>query len=350
MTGNAGETATDTVTGSGTDDDGVALSDEDTAEVTFTDVRPTMTLSKTATPTSLDEPGGPVDFEIVVSNTSPEPITLTSLVDNQFGDLDGQGDCVVPQTIAASSSYTCVAPNLVTGDAGDVHVNQVSAAAEDDEGNLVTAQDTATVTIDDTVPTITVDKQVTPDTLPEPGGTVQIRVEVTNPSNEDVVVTSLTDSIHGSLSGQGTCGLPTTVIANGGTYVCSLDVAVTGEPGDVETDVVTVTGEDNEGNVVTDSDDASVTITDVLPAVHVDKQTVPSSRPEPGGDYDIVVTVRNDSAVDALTVTSLVDDPHGDLDGQAPAACPRPSPWAAATAARSLSRSWARPVTPSRTR
>jgi hypothetical protein len=46
--------------------------------VTFTDVLPTITVDKAADPTSLPEPGGPVEFTVVVTNNSSESVTLTS--------------------------------------------------------------------------------------------------------------------------------------------------------------------------------------------------------------------------------------------------------------------------------
>jgi len=326
VSGNAGQVVTDTITASGTDDDGVAVQTTGSANVTFTDVLPSMTIDKTASPLTLPEPGGSVDFTVLVSNTSSEPITLSTLVDNQFGNMNGQGSCSVPQVIPQGGSYSCTFPGDVLGDAGDAHVDRVTAIAHDDENHIITGQDDARVTLTDTIPSITLDKQVTPAQVPEPGGQVQIRVEITNPSNEDVIVSSLTDSIHGSLSGQGTCVLPTTVRANGGTYTCSLYVTVTGEPGYTETDTVVAAAHDNENNPVTASDNATVTIIDVLPTMTVDKQAVPSSRTEPGGTYDVVVAIRNTSTVDALLVTSIVDVPHGNLNGQGTCSVPQTIP------------------------
>ncbi len=63
--GDAGDIVTDTVTAGGTDDDGNAVGDDDSADVEVTDVLPAIGATKTPTPTSLPEPGG--DFTYLVS-------------------------------------------------------------------------------------------------------------------------------------------------------------------------------------------------------------------------------------------------------------------------------------------
>ena len=65
-------------------------------------------MTKTANPTSLPEPGGPVIFTVRVNNTSAvdsdHPDTWWTAI---HGNLNGQGTCSVPQTIPAGSFYQC---------------------------------------------------------------------------------------------------------------------------------------------------------------------------------------------------------------------------------------------------
>ncbi len=103
VSGNAGDTISDTVTADATDDDGNALSETAGASVDITDAPPSMMVTKSADPATIAEPGGPVQFSVSVENTSPEPITLSSLSDDVYGDLDGRGDCSLPQTIAVGA-------------------------------------------------------------------------------------------------------------------------------------------------------------------------------------------------------------------------------------------------------
>ncbi len=103
VSGNAGSTHTDTVTGTATNDAGTD-SDSDDATVTIDDVAPTVQVDKSADPTHLNEPGGTVTFTVDVKNTSNESVTLTDLVDDIYGDLlddagnNGSGTAPAPTT------------------------------------------------------------------------------------------------------------------------------------------------------------------------------------------------------------------------------------------------------------
>ena len=66
-------------------------------------------VTKTADPTSLPEPGGNAPrSRCRCKNTSAvDSVSITSLTDDVYGDLDGKGTCDVPQTIAAGATYSC---------------------------------------------------------------------------------------------------------------------------------------------------------------------------------------------------------------------------------------------------
>ena len=85
-----------------------------------------------------------------VNNIGDFSVDLTALTDNIYGNLHNQGTCVVPQTIAASGSYSCSFSADVNGNAGDSETDTVTATAEDDDGNSVQASDSATVSISGT--------------------------------------------------------------------------------------------------------------------------------------------------------------------------------------------------------
>src|SRR6185503_6498239 len=105
----------------------------------------------------------------------------------------------------------------------------------------------------------------------EPGGLVTFTVRVNNTSAVDsVTITSLTDDFHGNLNGQGTCSVPQTVVA-GGFYQCVFSAMVFGGAGNVETDIVTASGSDDDGGPVSGSDDATVTVTSALPGIQISK-------------------------------------------------------------------------------
>ena len=314
FTGNGGATLTDIVTATAVDDDGETATDNDDATVTITSVLPTIRVDKTANPLSRPEPGGTFTFSVVVTNTSSEPVRITSLTDDIYGNLNGRGTCAIGAVLQPGQTYSCSFSGNFTGDAGDSQTDTVTAVAVDNQNNPATATDVATVTITDVPPTISVDKTANPLSRPEPGGTFTFTVVVTNTSNEPVTITNLFDDVYGNLNGRGNCAVGAT-LAPGSSYSCSFNASFIGDAGDSQTDVVTVTAVDDEGTQVTDSDDAIVTITNVPPTIAVVKKADPTSLPAPGGDFTFTVTVTNTSN-EAVTITSLADDIYGNLNGQ----------------------------------
>jgi LPXTG-site transpeptidase (sortase) family protein len=322
VSGNAGDTHTDTVTAEISDDDGNTVSDAGSADVAIDDVTPSLNVTKTPDMTSIGEPGGNVIFTVGVQNTSPEAVTLDSLFDDVFGDLDGQGTCATGGSIAAGATYTCSFTGTVLGNAGDTHTDTVTAQVSDDELNTASDDDSADVTIDDVTPTLNVTKTPGVTSIDEPGGDVTFTVEVENTSPEAVTLDSLIDTVFGDLDGQGDCVVPQTIAA-GDTYSCTFTGAVSGNAGDTHTDTVTADVSDDEGNTVSDAGSASVDINDVASAIAVTKTASQTSLPVPGGSVDFTVRVDNTSPVDSVTITSLTDSVHGDLDGQGTCSVPQ---------------------------
>ena len=141
-----------TVTATAEDDDGNTDTAQATETVDFTDVLPDIAVTKTADVASVPETGGDVTYTFVVTNNGAESVTLTSLVDDIFGDISVE--CGLPQVIAAGGSYTCAITRTISGDFPGSHVNTVTATAEDDDGNTDTAQATETVDFSDVLPDI----------------------------------------------------------------------------------------------------------------------------------------------------------------------------------------------------
>jgi hypothetical protein len=278
---NGDETHENTVTATATDDDGNSDTATDSAIVTFTDVLPTITVTKTANPTSVPETGGNVEFTVVVTNNSAESVTLDAMTDSDFGDLDGKGDCATGGTIASGGSYSCSFTEFVSGDhSGPDHSNTVTATASDDDGNSDTATDSATVGFDDVLPDIDVSKTANKASVPETGGDVTFTVTVTNNNAEDVTLTSLTDDVFLNLNGKGDCATGGTIAGSGGTYSCSFTETLLGDAsGPDHTNTVTATASDDDGNSDTATDSATVGFDDVLPDITLTKTVDPTTLP-----------------------------------------------------------------------
>ena len=102
-------------------------------------------VTKTATPTSLPEPGGNATFDVTVKNTSAvDSVTISSLSDDVYGNLDGKGSCDVPQTLAPGGELQLLVHRCrVSGNAGSSHTDVVTASGTDDDGNPVSDHDDA---------------------------------------------------------------------------------------------------------------------------------------------------------------------------------------------------------------
>ena len=116
---------------------------------------PTIDIEKTATPASLPEPGGDFTFDVVVTNTSIEVLTLTSLTDNVYGDLSNDAanpnisnstcDTVIGTVLqpARPDTYTCSFTGNFTGNAATTETDMVTVTGTNPAGVTVTDTDDA---------------------------------------------------------------------------------------------------------------------------------------------------------------------------------------------------------------
>lgn len=125
------------------------ISDSTEANYSFSDELPQLTLSASADPVSVREPGATVSFTVVLNNPGLEAVTVSTLADDQIGSLADVGDCVLPQLLAPAAVYQCSYSAEVLGADGDRVRHALNASAADDESNNVGASDTVQVLITD---------------------------------------------------------------------------------------------------------------------------------------------------------------------------------------------------------
>ena len=318
FTGDAGDSVVDTVTATTDDGEGNDATDSDDATVTITDDLPTVDVDKTADPIEVSEPGGEITYTYTVTNTSAdESVTIDSLEDDVLGPLAGDADCQVGTVLAAGANCSFTATGNVAGTGGDSVTNVFTAVVSDDNNNTDDDTDDATVTITDDLPTVDVDKTADPIEVSEPGGEITYTYTVTNTSaDESVTIDSLEDDVLGPLAGDADCQVGT-VLAAGANCSFTATGNVAGTGGDSVTNVFTAVVSDDNNNTDDDTDDATVTITDDLPTVDVDKTADPIEVSEPGGEITYTYTVTNTSADESVTIDSLEDDVLGPLAGDA---------------------------------
>lgn len=219
-----------------------------------------MTLSKTPSATSVPEPGGPVMFAIYIENTGIIPITITTLTDSVYGNLNGKGNCALPQLIDAGDSYSCDFTADVAGPANATHYNVVTANGTDINGNPITAMDDASVLISNKSASIYVSKTPNITSVPAGGGNVTFTVSVTNTSTADTItITQIEDNSFST-----NCALPQILNPNQG-FQCQFAGFVTGAAGGQHTNTVTVIGTDDDGGDVFGSAQATVNIEPEIP-------------------------------------------------------------------------------------
>jgi hypothetical protein len=186
------------------DDDGEQLVGIADASVTIPSVSPSMEVVKLATPREVTEPGGEVTYGIRVYNTSnTESITVTTLVDDLYGDLFTKSTCVQPSRSALlepGEYFLCAFREQVTGQPGDGITDTVTATVDSASGVLEDSN-TAQVEIMDVASSIEVKQLASPTELPEPGGTFRFLVQIQNQSPVDsVTINQIVDDIYGDVA------------------------------------------------------------------------------------------------------------------------------------------------------
>jgi hypothetical protein len=168
----------------------------------------------------------------------------------------------------------------------------------------------------DLLPSIDVIKAADPADLIAPGGTVTFSVAVENTCSEPLTLTSLIDSIHGDLNGQGSCLVPQG-LAPDAVYGCTFTATVAGSGGYQEIDEITAWVNDDEGNAVAGTDTATVTLSApgyilVEPTVLTITEPISSDvfsislNMEPTGTVTVPLTVTNQECT--VTLNSVVLD------------------------------------------
>ena len=153
-----------------------------TQSVTVTDVKPTIEVTKSASPASLIEPGGLFTYTFVVTNTSVEPVTITGVSDSVLGPV------ALPAVVtlapgASSAPMTATATYTQAG----TYANTVTATAKDNENNVATATAPASVTVVAAAPALTLTKQAAPATYNAVDQTITYTYTLTNTGNVTLV-------------------------------------------------------------------------------------------------------------------------------------------------------------------
>jgi uncharacterized repeat protein (TIGR01451 family) len=256
VSGNAGDTRTDTVTAQGEDDDGDTASDTASATVTITNVPPTITVDKSASASTV-RTGSQVTYTYVVTTAGPESLVNVTVVDDKCSPVTFvRGDTDTGSDLDPGESWTYTCTTALTSNT----VNTATATGSDDDGSTVTDTDTASVTVID--PRIAIDKSADPKST-NPGGRVTYTYLVTNPGVgelSDVVLTDDKCSPVSFVSGD-TDGDSKLDTGETWRYTC---VITAGAGAGALTNVATVTAKDPTGGSVSATDTETITVVEAV--------------------------------------------------------------------------------------
>jgi hypothetical protein len=146
VAGPEGFVENNTVTASGRDESDNPVQGSNQASVTIVGSTPSISAMKTADPRIVEGIDETITYTFAVTNTSKvNVVTINELDDSAFGDLNGQGDCSVPQVLQVGETYSCTFSTKLNGRNGSVHVNQFVAIGSAEDGAPVAASDVAAV-------------------------------------------------------------------------------------------------------------------------------------------------------------------------------------------------------------
>ena len=293
----------------------LGLGETATCTVTNNDVprgQGSISVSKSADPTSVKEPGGPVKFSVTITNTSADvKVTIDNVVDDKFGDLDddgGNGCFDVPINLNPGDKVNCTFQKTITGVAGTSHVNVVTVTGHDPAGHTLTASDDAKVDITPRLIDLVIQKDAS---SPTPlNGIVNYTLTVTNKGPDTATNVQVADPAPAGITyltanpSQGTCNLSAALVT------CSLGTIAPGQTVTIKitarattvgshTNTATVTGSGGRETNPADNVDSAVTI---VPAPL--KPPVAKPTPEPQVCLSLTVSpnmIKADGKPDKVT-------------------------------------------------
>ena len=255
-------------------------------------------VQKSANPTTVKEPGGPVTFSVTITNTSVDvDVAIQNVVDDKFGDLDddgGNGCFDVPINLAPGEKVNCTFSKTITGVGGTSHINTVTASGTDENGNKVSDSDDARVDITERLIDLVIVKEAS---SPTPlNGIVNYSLTVTNKGPDTATNVQLADPAPAGITyltanpSQGTCNLsPSLITCSLGTIAAgqTVTIAITGRATTVgsHTNTATVTGGGGRETNPADNVDTAVTL---VPAPL--KPPVVKPQPEPAVCLSLTVS------------------------------------------------------------
>ncbi|MBO1740594.1 DUF11 domain-containing protein [Leifsonia sp. TF02-11] len=235
---------------------------------TFTNApsAPSLTLTKTANPTTVTSAGDPVTYTFQITNTGNTTLTGIGVNETAFS---GTGTLPTPAcdatTLAPAASTQCTTTYSVTAAdfvAGTITNTAVAEGQDAGVGDVTSPPASAVVTATPPAPALALTKTANPTSVNAAGDTVTYTFHVTNTGNVEVTNLAIKE---GSFTGTGTISAiscTATTLAPSASTDCTATYQATQADVDAGTitNTATATGDDPAGDTVT-SPVADATVT-----------------------------------------------------------------------------------------
>jgi uncharacterized repeat protein (TIGR01451 family) len=202
-----------------------------------------------ASPVVIEPGAGSADFTIDVTNRGSVPFTIKTLNSDKFGAIHNADNPQLENNscsdarnaeIQSGKTYTCHFTTDKPTNQG-VYTYDLTVNAKDEENNAVSAEAAAELIIANTS-LLAASLQVSPSSLPAPGGLIKEKLTISNQSAATVIdLDVINHNTLQSLNKSGNCSLPQTLQPST-SYSCEVEVGVTGVLNETISHRVTTTG------------------------------------------------------------------------------------------------------------
>lgn len=286
---------------------------------------PKLTLTKAVEPSTVMTQGETVTYSFLVQNTGNVTITGVSVAELSFtghGTL-GAISCPAQRPLAPGESLRCTAPYTVTqADVDSTRIeNTAVATGTSPAGETVTSnEDTATLPAPEE-PVLELQKTATPETVSEPGATVDYRFRLTNTGNVTLGGLAVQETAFNGSGSIGAVTCPATPLAPGESFDCAAKYTVTEADilaGDDLVNTATASGTTTRSGLEVHSKESTATVTVVPKAsIFLTKSVTPGSVAGAGKTvhYDFTVTNTGFAPVDEVVIHETAFSGSGALAG-----------------------------------
>lgn len=275
-----------------------------------------LSITKTASPTTITAAGQSITYSFVVTNTGSAPLTSISVTDIPSAPAGPAPVVTCPTTtLAVGASTTCTATYAATQadvDNGSI-VNTASVSGTDSGGGTASATSApATVAVTQS-PAVTVTKSASPATITAAGQSVTYSFVVTNTGNVTLKNLAVADTMTAPAGPAPTISCPRTTLAPTATMTCTATYVATQADVDAGSirNTATVSGSTQLGTAVTSSPSSATVTATPAPALTLTKsvasiQDTNNDGLNDAGDkitYSFVVTNSGNTTLSNVTLT-----------------------------------------------